>query len=62
MIINLIANTATEGGLTIQVELDRGSYPMRIKVSDDELAAANITPDESQGEWSYCIRSARRKM
>jgi hypothetical protein len=62
VIINLIANTATEGGLTIRAELDRGSYPTGIKVSDDELAAVNITPEEFHGEWNYCIRSARRKM
>ena len=62
VIINLIANTATEGGLTIQAELDRGSYPTGIKVSDDELAAINITPDGFHGEWNYCIQSERRKM
>jgi hypothetical protein len=49
-------------GLTIQAELDRRSYPTGIKVSDDELAAVNITPGEFHGEWNYCIRSARRKM
>ena len=27
VIVNLIANTTTEQGLTIQAELDRGSYP-----------------------------------
>jgi Rhodopirellula transposase DDE domain len=62
VIINLIANTATEGGLTIQAELDRGSYPTGIKVSDDELAAVNITSDGFHGEWNYCIQSERRKM
>src|SRR5947199_9675963 len=61
VIINLIANTATVGGLTIQAELDRRSYPTGIKVSDDELAAVNITPDQFHGEWNTCIRSARRK-
>ena len=45
VIVNLIANTTTEAGLTIQAELDRGSYPTGIKVSDDELAAVNLTPD-----------------
>jgi len=61
VIINLIANTATAGGLTIQAELDRGSYPTGIKVSDDEFAAVNITPGGFHGEWNYCIRSVRRK-
>ena len=42
VIVNLIANTTTEQGLTIQAELDRGSYPTGIKVTDERLAAVNI--------------------
>jgi hypothetical protein len=61
VIVNLIANTATDGGLRIQAGLDRGSYPIGIKVSDDELAAVNITADGWHGEWNYSIRSSRRK-
>src|SRR5512147_3043840 len=35
VIINLISNTATDQGLTIQAELDRGSYPTGIKLVFD---------------------------
>jgi hypothetical protein len=61
VIINLIANTATEGGLTIQAELDRGSYPIGIKVTDEQLAAVNMTPHAFHGEWNYSIRAAKRR-
>jgi hypothetical protein len=61
VIINPIANTATEGGLTIQAELDRGSYPIGIKVTDEQLAAVNMTPHAFHGEWNYSIRAAKRR-
>src|SRR3954447_20811077 len=61
VIINLIANTATEGGLKIQAELDRGSYPTGIKVTDEQLAAVNMTPGPFHGEWNYSIQPGKRK-
>jgi hypothetical protein len=42
VIINLIANTTTQAGLKIRAELDRGDYPIGIKISDAELSALNL--------------------
>jgi hypothetical protein len=39
VVINLIAATTTQHGLTIQAELDWGDYPTGTCVTDDELAA-----------------------
>jgi Rhodopirellula transposase DDE domain len=39
-----------------KAELDRGSYPTGIKVTDGQLATVNITPDDFHGEWSYSIQ------
>jgi hypothetical protein len=61
VIINLISNTATDQGLAIQAELDRGSYPTGIKVTDEQLAAVNMTPDIFHGEWNYSIQPGKRK-
>jgi DDE family transposase len=61
VIINLISNTATDQGLTIQAELDRGSYPTGIKVTDEQLAAVNLTPNAFHGEWNYSIQPGKRK-
>jgi hypothetical protein len=56
VIINLIASTRTKTGLTVRCELDNGSYPKGIKVSDKELAQINIARNDFHGEWNYTIR------
>jgi len=61
VIINLIANTATQQGLSIQAELDTGVYPTGIKVSDEELALVNLSREDFHGDWNYTIAPVRRK-
>jgi len=61
VIINLIANTATQQGLKINAELDEGTYPIGIKVSDQELATVNLKRSPFHGDWNYCVLPARRK-
>jgi len=55
VIVNLIANTTTEAGLTIKARLDKNSYPIGIKVSDEEFAGRNITQHSFHGDWNYTI-------
>ena len=55
VIVNLIANTQTCKGLTIQAALNINSYPKGIKVSDAEMSRLNITPADFHGEWNYSI-------
>jgi hypothetical protein len=35
--------------------LDERDYRKKVQVSDDELAAVNITPDPFHPEWNYTI-------
>jgi hypothetical protein len=56
VIVNLIASTRTEKGLTVRCELDEGSYPKGMKVSNKEFDEINITRDNFHGEWNYTIR------
>jgi len=56
VIINLIANTTTAHGLKIQAELDPATYPLRIKVTDEELDTVNIKRQKFHGNWNYSIR------
>jgi len=56
LIVKLIGDTATETGLRVKAALDANRYDCGIKVSDDELAAVQITRDEFHGEWNYSIR------
>ena len=61
VIINLIANTGTRQGLKIKAELDEGTYPTGIKVSDEELASVHLKRAPFHGDWNYCVLPVRRK-
>jgi hypothetical protein len=55
VIVNLIGNTKTKTGLTIQAELDTGSYPTGIQVSDEDLVQVCMEKAEFHGEWNYRV-------
>jgi hypothetical protein len=55
VVVNLIAATTTQAGLTVRAELDRGSYPTHIKVSDEDLARVRLHRHPFHGEWNYTI-------
>jgi hypothetical protein len=59
VIVNLIANTTTETGLTVQAVLDTSEYEIGIEVSDEQLASVRLTPAKFHGEWNYTIRPRR---
>ena len=54
MIINSIAATSTRTGLKVHARLDDNEYP-KIEVTDEQLAAVNITHDAFHPEWNYTI-------
>jgi DDE family transposase len=56
VIIQLIAATSTDAGLTVTCDIDRSLYPRGIKVSKAEMADINIEPHSFHGEWNYTIR------
>jgi len=55
VIIQLIASTTTDTGLTVACQLDANAYEKGIKVSDAEMASLNVKPDSFHGEWNYTI-------
>jgi hypothetical protein len=56
VIINLIGATTTRTGLEVCAQLDKRSYPDRIRVSDVQLAAANIHTTDFHPDWNYLIK------
>lgn len=60
VIVELIANTRTETGLTIRAALDERSYPTGKKVADAELAALALERASFHGEWNYTLHPRRR--
>jgi Rhodopirellula transposase DDE domain len=55
-IVQLIAATTTDTGLTIQSELDTSAYPKGIKISDAEMAGLNLHRHQFHGDWNYTIK------
>ncbi len=55
VIINLIAATTTSTGLKVYAQLDDRPYPKEVEVTDQELAAVNITRNPFHGEWNYTV-------
>ena len=60
-IVELIGATATRTGLRVQAELDRGVYPLGVKVSDAALAAVPLTQHDWHGEWNYRVAGINRR-
>src|SRR5829696_3717931 len=58
VIVELIGATTTQAGLRVRAELDRGRYPLGVKVCDEELAAVPLARHEFHGEWNYTIQPA----
>lgn len=57
VVISLIASTTTKAGLSIKAALDRGVYPIGIKVTDKEMKSLGIKMADFHGEWNYTIPS-----
>lgn len=55
VIVNLIAATRTNTGLSVRSRLDHRIYPKGRRVSDKQLALVNLEPNAFHGEWNYTI-------
>ena len=55
-VVSLIGATTSSSGLKVYAELDESTYERGVKVSDSELAAVSLAPDEFHGEWNYVIK------
>jgi transposase len=56
VVLELLSHTTTKEGLTVTAIKDSHVYPTGIKVSDEELAALNLSRASFHGEWNYTIK------
>jgi len=54
-IVELIAGTTTDTGLTVHATYDNTWYEKGIKITNNELAALHIQPHDWHGQWNYTI-------
>jgi hypothetical protein len=55
VIVNLIANTRTQSGLTVKAALDTNHYPTKIKVTDEQMGILRLKRHKFHGEWNYTL-------
>lgn len=58
-IVQLIAATRTQTGLTVRCALDTHVYPKAVKVTATQMASIQLTPHPFHGDWNYTIRPAK---
>jgi transposase len=56
VVLELLSHTTTKEGLVVTAVKDSHTYPTGLKVSDEELAALNLSRDSFHGEWNYTIK------
>ena len=54
-IVQLIAATTTNAGLTVRAELDENKYPKGVKISDATFDALKLARHPFHGDWNYTI-------
>jgi hypothetical protein len=55
VVVNTIAATTTRTGLRVHAELDTGTYPLGVKVSDEQMAALPLIAHDWHGNWNYTL-------
>lgn len=61
VVVKLIGATMTKSGLKVKAKLDKRKYPLKVKVTDDQMRSLNIEPHKFHGEWNYTIRPRNQK-
>jgi transposase len=57
VIVQTIAATTTRTGLTVDAELDTGTYPTGVTVTDAAIAALPMSRHDFHGDWNYTLHS-----
>ena len=55
-VVSLIAGTKTEAGLEVYAYLDEAEYPLKRKITDDQMKSIKLRRAKFHGEWNYTIK------
>ena len=62
VVLELLNHTTTKSGLIVKAVADTNIYPIKIKVTDEEMQKLNIQRDDFHGEWNYEIKPQKESM
>ncbi|MEK7756386.1 MAG: ISAzo13 family transposase, partial [Planctomycetota bacterium] len=60
-IVSLIGSTKTDAGLRVRSEIDRGTYPQGVVVTDQQMARIKLVPHSFHGDWNYTVHPNRKR-
>jgi hypothetical protein len=60
-VVRLIAGTTTARGPQVTCRLDHRRYPVGRRITDEEFARVNLTPDEFHGEGNCTIHPTKKR-
>jgi hypothetical protein len=55
VVVNTIAATTTRTGLRVHAELDTGTYPLGVEISDEQMATLPLHRHAWHGDWNYTL-------
>ena len=55
VIVAAIASTTTGTGLSVRAELDTGTYPAGVQITDEQMAALPLERHDWHGDWNYTL-------
>jgi hypothetical protein len=59
-IVSLIGSTTTQTGLRVRSEIDPGSYPTGVQLTDAQMATIHLERHNFHGDWNYTIHPSPR--
>ena len=62
VVVDLISATTTQKGLTVIAEIDRNTYPLKTKVSDEQMTQLNLSRHDFHGDWNYTVKPRPGKL
>ena len=60
--ISITSSNRTTGPSSGSPELDRGIYPISLKITDAELTGLNLKLAKFHGDWNYTLLPLRKKI
>jgi len=58
-IVSLIGSTRSTSGLRVRAEIDPGTYPSGVVVTDEQMTRLNLRRHRFHGDWNYTFRPHR---
>jgi|SRR5664279_5246029 len=55
IVLGFIEGTKTETGLSITAELDKGTYELKKKPTEEQMKSMNFKPHDFRPDWNYSI-------